>query len=320
MPIDETLSRYSDYAFVTAIAIYALAMFLYLGDQAFGKALTRKASARRELVGAGGTTTSETTDSVPEQPRGFTQRLGRMGVALTVLGLLSHVTSIVLRGLAVDRWPLGNMYEYIAFITAVAVASFLVLAKRFPVYRIGAFVLVPVVVLMFLGGTVLYAQAAPVMPALQSYWIVIHVTIISSSTGILLVPGIASLFYLVRSANEKNPARFARFAAKLPSKEALDRVAYRTTIFAFPLYTVGIICGAIWAEQAWGRFWGWDPKETCAFVAWVIYAIYLHSRSTAGWRGNPSAIINSVGFAMTVFNLFFINLVTTGLHSYAGLG
>ncbi|NUS66293.1 MAG: cytochrome c biogenesis protein CcsA, partial [Saccharothrix sp.] len=95
---------------------------------------------------------------------------------------------------------------------------------------------------------------------------------------------------------------------------------YRSTVFAFPLFTIGIICGAIWAEAAWGRFWGWDPKETVAFVSWVVFAAYLHARATAGWRGRPAAWINSVGFAMTVFNLFFINLVTTGLHSYAGVG
>ena len=102
--------------------------------------------------------------------------------------------------------------------------------------------------------------------------------------------------------------------------DVLDRLAYRSTVFAFPLFTIGIICGAIWAEAAWGRFWGWDPKETVAFVSWVVFAAYLHARATAGWRGRPAAWINSLGFALTVFNLFFINLVTTGMHSYAGVG
>ena len=107
----------------------------------------------------------------------------------------------------------------------------------------------------------------------------------------------------------------------MPCREWFDRQdeSYRTTVLAFPLFTAGIICGAIWAEAAWGRFWGWDPKETVAFVSWVVYAAYLHARATAGWRGRGAAWINVVGFALNVFNLFFINLVTTGLHSYAGL-
>jgi cytochrome c-type biogenesis protein CcsB len=179
--------------------------------------------------------------------------------------------------------------------------------------------MLPVVILLFLGGTVLYTTAAPVQPALQSYWLVIHVSAVSIASGLLLVPGVASLMYLVRAAYEKDPSRFARFAARLPAADVLDRVAYRVTIVGFPLFTFGVICGAIWAESAWGRFWGWDPKETCAFVAWVIYAVYLHARATAGWRGQRAAVINVLGFAAMVFNLFFINLVTSGLHSYAGV-
>jgi cytochrome c-type biogenesis protein CcsB len=243
-----------------------------------------------------------------------------MAVALTVLGALVHLLSIVLRGLAVDRWPLGNMYEFISFVCLVAVAAWLVLLQRFSIRRLGAFVLIPVFILMFLGGTVLYTQAEPVQPALQSYWLVIHVTVVSTACGILLVPGVASVMYLIKGANDRNPARFAKFGPKLPGTATLDRLAYRTTIFGFPLFTFGVICGAIWAESAWGRFWGWDPKETTAFIAWVVYAAYLHSRATAGWRGNRAAAINVVGFAVMIFNLFFINLVTTGLHSYAGVG
>lgn len=332
MPIDETLSRFSDYAYATAIAIYVFAFVLYLADIAFNRERREAAERKRELVTAGAGSTelpssgeidaTAGTADLPE-PKGsqrpFSARFGRMGVAMTVLGVFVHLASIVLRGFAVHRWPLGNMYEYLSFFLAVAVTAFLVIAKRFPIHRIGAWVLLPVIVLMWINTTVLYATAAPVVPALQSYWLVIHVTIISASSGLLLVPGVASLMYLLRSVNERDPKRLAGFARKLPSKETLDRVAYRTTIFAFPLYTVGVICGAVWAERAWGSFWSWDPKETVALVAWVVYAIYLHARSTAGWRGNPSATINSIGFVITVFNLFFINLVTTGMHSYAGV-
>jgi cytochrome c-type biogenesis protein CcsB len=140
------------------------------------------------------------------------------------------------------------------------------------------------------------------------------------ASGVFMVPGVASICYLFRSAYERDETRFARFAPRLPAAEVLDRVAYRATVLAFPLFTFGVLCGAVWAESAWGRFWGWDPKETTAFVAWVVYAAYLHSRATAGWRGTRAAFINILGFAVMVFNLFFVNLVTTGLHSYAGVG
>ena len=215
-----------------------------------------------------------------------------MGVSLVVLGAGLQFVSIVLRGVAAQRWPLGNMYEFISAITFAAVVTWLVVLKRGNGLRpLGAFVLFPVVVLQFLGGTVLYTQAAPVMPALQSYWLVVHVTTVSIASGLFFVPGIASILFLLRSS-DRLPAALA---AKVPSAEALDRLAYRVTIIAFPLYTFAVIAGAIWAEAAWGRFWGWDPKETVAFVAWVIYASYLHARATAGWRSGRAAWVNVAG-------------------------
>jgi cytochrome c-type biogenesis protein CcsB len=154
-----------------------------------------------------------------------------------------------------------------------------------------------------------------VVPALQSYWLTIHVTAVSLASGLLMVAGVASVLFLLRKHGVGGT-----WLDALPSADTLDRAAYRVTIFAFPLYTFAIICGAIWAEAAWGRFWGWDPKETVAFVVWVVYACYLHARATAGWRAGGAAWINVFGLAAVLFNLFFINLVTTGLHSYAGLG
>jgi cytochrome c-type biogenesis protein CcsB len=174
-------------------------------------------------------------------------------------------------------------------------------------------VLLPIVVLMFLGGTVLYAQATPLIPALNSYWITIHVSAAATATGILLVSGVASVLYLLGTGGS------ARIAARLPATASLDRLAYRTAVLALPIWTFAIITGAIWAEAAWGRYWGWDPKETCALVAWVVYAGYLHARATAGWRGPRAAWINVGGFGAMLFNLFFVNIVVAGLHSYAGI-
>jgi cytochrome c-type biogenesis protein CcsB len=185
------------------------------------------------------------------------------------------------------------------------------------------FVLAPVLILLTVSGKWLYTHAAPVMPALQSYWLPIHVSVVSLGSGVFLVAGVASILFLVKMSKLNDPGRdgvVATIVSRLPDAQTLDRIAYRTTIFAFPIFGFGVIFGAIWAEEAWGRYWGWDPKETVSFIAWVVYAAYLHARSTAGWRDKKAAWINVVGFVAMVFNLFFINLVTVGLHSYAGVG
>ena len=293
------LALYSDRLFMAAVGVYVLAMVLHAAEFAAVR------SAKPVLVGAGGPDT-------PEAPA-RSERFARMAVSLTVLGALLQFSSIVTRGVAAERWPLGNMYEFTSAICLAAVVGWLVMLRRSPVARgVGPFVLLPVVILLFLAGTVLYAQAAPVVPALKSYWLVIHVTTITISSGLLLVPGVASVLFLVRNAGH--------LADRLPSSDVLVRLAYRTTIIAFPLFTFAVIAGAIWAEAAWGRFWGWDPKETVAFVSWVVYAAYLHARATSGWRAGRAAWINVAGFATVLFNLFFINMVVAGLHSYAGLG
>jgi cytochrome c-type biogenesis protein CcsB len=300
------LATYSDRLFVAAAGIYALAMIFHAVEFAAARAKTPA------LVGAGG------PDVEPEQvsSRGRAERFGRMAVALVVLGALLHLASIATRGLAAQRWPLGNMYEYISAICIAAVVTWLVVLRRAPASRpAGLFVLLPVLVLMLLAGSVLYAPAGPVVPPLRSYWMSIHVSTITISSGLLLVSGVASLLYLLRRSGS-----LAVVAEKLPAADALDRLAYRITIVAFPLFTFAIITGAIWAEAAWGRFWGWDPKETVAFVSWVIYAAYLHARATAGWRTGRAAWVNVAGFATMIFNLFFINMVVAGLHSYAGVG
>ncbi|RSD17901.1 c-type cytochrome biogenesis protein CcsB [Amycolatopsis eburnea] len=322
MPINETLSTYSDWLYTTAAAIYVVALMMTLIEQGFGakgRLATERAKLRaRELVGAGGPPTEEV--QAEQRTSGRPERIGKMGASLLVLGALLQLSAIVLRGLAVHRAPWGNMYEYGMAVTFITVVTWILVMWKFPVRHLTGFLLLPVVILMFINGTLLYTIAAPVQPALQSYWLVIHVSAAIIGSGVFLVPGVASVLYLFRAAYEKDETKYARFASKLPAADVLDRIAYRTTIFAFPVFTFGVLCGAVWAESAWGRFWGWDPKETVAFIAWVVYAAYLHSRATAGWRGARAAAINIVGFAAIIFNLFFVNLVTAGLHSYAGVG
>jgi len=314
MPVNETFSTYSDWTYGAAVAVYVLAMVFSLAELAFGR---RAKAPARELVGAGapveestGESTEAPAEDEPPSRGGRAERFGRMAISLIVLGALLHLSALLLRGIATERVPWGNMYEFGATLSLAAVITWLVLLRRFPIRRLSVWLLLPVIVLMFLGGLVLYTTAAPVQPALQSYWLAIHVFAIALGSGMVLVPGVVSVLYLVKTYRPQ-------WATKLPDAQVLDQVAYRTTVFAFPIYTAGVIFGAIWAESAWGRFWGWDPKETVAFVAWIVYAAYLHSRATAGWRGGRAAVINIVGFAAMIFNLFFINLVVAGLHSYA---
>jgi cytochrome c-type biogenesis protein CcsB len=324
---DALLALYSDRLFMAAVAVYVLAMVLH----AVAYAVMRSAQvpalavsavpARSDLVATGapaGADAGLAEVDVPREAGGRSRadRLGGAAVNLVVLAAVLQLASIVTRGLAADRWPLGNMYEFTSVFCLAAVIAWLVVLRRTPALRaVGLFVLLPVVVLLFLAGTVLYARAAPVVPALRSYWLVVHVTTITISSGLLIVPGVASLLDLFQRSG-----RAGALGERLPTATALDRLAYRTTIVAFPLYTFGVIAGAIWAEAAWGRFWGWDPKETVAFIAWVVYAAYLHARATAGWRSGRAAWINVAGLAVVLFNLFFINMVVAGLHSYAGLG
>ena len=342
MPIDPDLSHYSDLAFGSSIAVYVLALSFLLIEFASLRARNSQSSVP-ELATVGGPrspTAPGRVDVEPRRPLG--ERFGRMGLALVVLGLALNASSLVLRGLSAHRAPWGNMYEFISLMCVVTVLVWLVVLRRqsntaastgpaspgstsqgsATLRPMSVFVLAPVIVLMFLAGTVLYARSAPVVPALRSYWLIIHVSVISASTAVMLVSGVASLLFLLRSrypAGAEGASALGRFAAMLPSRSSLDRVAYRTAIFGFPLFTAGVILGAIWAEAAWGRFWGWDPKETTAFIAWVLYAAYLHARATAGWRNSRAAWINVVGMAAMLFNLFFINIVVSGLHSYAGL-
>ena len=286
----------------------------------------RRADHRAQVL-AGAVTADSGAPGIVEDDaqRPFDERVGRAGLSVTYLGIGLLLTCIVLRGLATMRVPWGNMYEFINLTCLCGLIAGAVVLRR-PQYRpLWVFLLLPVLILLTVSGRWLYTNAAPVMPALQSYWLPIHVSVVSLGSGVFLVAGIASILFLLRTSPLADPDRterssLSRLIQRFPDAQTLDRIAYRTTIFAFPVFGFGVIFGAIWAEEAWGRYWGWDPKETVSFVAWVIYAAYLHARSTAGWRDRKAAWINVAGFVAMVFNLFFVNLVTVGLHSYAGVG
>lgn len=321
--INGSMAHLSDTLFTTSIAVYAAAMVGFTAEYSFGRRELKagRVVKARELVGAGGPPVSELVDlSKPVPPkRSAPERVGRWSLVILALGAAVHAASIAIRGFAVDAVPWANMYEFASVAGLVGVIAFLgVLWKAPAVRRLGGFVLLPVILVMFLAGTVWYAEARPLVPALQSYWLGIHVTLIAIAEGALMTSAVLTVLYLIKARQDRRGGG-SRLAARLPAATSLDKAAYRIVAFAFPLYTVAVLCGAIWAEAAWGRYWGWDPKETWAFIGWVVYAGYLHARATAGWKGRPAAWINLLGFSSITFNFFVVNVVISGLHSYSGL-
>ncbi|SDC12677.1 cytochrome c-type biogenesis protein CcsB [Geodermatophilus telluris] len=313
----DQLAALSDTLFSSSVGLYSLAVVAFCAQLAFG----RRPARARELVGAGapvepGAPAASAHRADPPAVR----RWGRVAMLLTALGAVAHTGVLVARGLATDRLPWGNMYEFATAVVLVAVVAFVVLAVRSPGLRhLGLFVLAPVVVSLVAIGLFLYVEDGPLVAALRSSWLAVHVTTAILGFGVFFVSGIASILYLVRSRHEARGGDPAGLVARIPDAATLDRVAHRTVVFGFPIWTFAVIAGAIWAESAWGRPWGWDPKETWAFIAWVVYAAYLHARTTAGWRGRSAAWVNVVGLAVMVFNLLYVNMVSTGLHSYGGV-
>ncbi|MFM1965662.1 MAG: hypothetical protein RL134_1387 [Actinomycetota bacterium] len=246
------------------------------------------------------------------------RRAGNVAMALTWLATGLLLLGLVLRGLWAGRVPWGNMYEFSLAWTFGILAVFLVVSLRRDIRWLGLPVTFLALLSLGLAVTVLYTEAAQLVPALKSWWLVIHVASAIICGGAFTVAAAISVLYLWRDRAERK-GRVTGIVASLPDAARLDTLSYRILAFAFPLWTFAVISGAIWAENAWGRYWGWDPKETWAFITWVIYAGYLHARSTAGWRGRRAAYISLVGFVSFLINYFGVNIFVNSLHSYAGL-
>ncbi|WP_416069696.1 c-type cytochrome biogenesis protein CcsB [Streptomyces sp. AK02-01A] len=252
---------------------------------------------------------------------------GRMAVSLTVLAFVIEAAGVVARALSVQRAPWGNMYEFNITFSTVAVAVYLtLLALKKNVRWIGLPLVTTVLLDLGLAVTVLYTDSDQLVPALHSYWLWIHVSTAIFCGAVFYVGAVATLLYLFRERYESKlaeggtPGSFATSVMeRLPASATLDKFAYRVNAAVFPLWTFTIIAGAIWAGDAWGRYWGWDPKEVWSFITWVAYASYLHARATAGWKGRKAAYLALIAFGCWLFNYYGVNIFVTGKHSYAGV-
>ncbi|WP_344246367.1 c-type cytochrome biogenesis protein CcsB, partial [Isoptericola hypogeus] len=251
------------------------------------------------------------------------RRAAGIAMSTTWLGTALLLVAIVLRGVAAGRTPWANMYEFTLVGTFVALAVFLGLNLRRDARFLGPFVTGLAVLFLVLGLNVFYVAATGVQPALQNYWLVIHVGVAISATGIFTVAFVSSVLQLLRDSRDSGSPYLLRpgfrWLDRVPTPISLETLSFRLNSVAFVLWTFTLIGGAIWAEHAWGRYWGWDPKEVWSFVVWVVYAAYLHARTTRGWDGRRAAWFVVVGYACVLFNFTGVNLIFNGKHSYSGL-
>jgi cytochrome c-type biogenesis protein CcsB len=326
------MAELSDQLMAFTVLAYLAAMVCYAAEYAFGNRshIGRAATApARQLVGAGAPAevvppaddVAPADEAAPPRDRGVL--LGLIGVGLTWLAFALHLGTVVTRGLAADRMPWGNMYEFILAVTLVGSAVWLGVLTRKPAVRhLGLFTALALVVLLGAAGLIAYTPVSPLVPALNSYWYIIHVSTIILASGILLIGAVPAAMFLVRAGYDRGKRSFPyTLGAKVPPAEVLERLTFRLHAFAFPLFTFGaLIAGPLWAEASWGRYWGWDPKEVWAFISWVVYAAYLHARATPSVKRSTATWIALIGFVTMLMNLFGVNLFFEGLHSYANAG
>jgi len=247
-----------------------------------------------------------------------TEKIARIATAMMILGFLLLLAGVVGRGISAGRVPWGNMYEFSITGALAFTGAYLGALRKYNLRWLGLFVSISVLLTLGTAVTVLYVPSAPLVPALKSTWLVIHVAAAIISGGVFLLSNVIAGAFLFLDSMEKKGER-APWAKRLPSLDTLDQLSYRLVAFVFPLWTFAVIAGAIWAESAWGRYWGWDPKETWAFITWVAYAAYLHARVTVGWRGRRAAWLCIFAGSTFLFNYVYVNVWGTGKHTYSGL-
>lgn len=287
----------SNYAIYSAMFVYTIAFFSHAVEVAFS------------LRNSGDSTKFDFAK---------TDKAGRIGTAMMILGQILLIAGVLLRGLSAHRAPWGNMYEFSITGAMAFSLAYLGALTKYKIRWLGLPVSISVLLTLGTAVAVLYRPSAPLVPALKSTWLIIHVSAAIVSGGVFLLANTIAATYLILDRMESRGGR-NEWAKKLPSLEYLDQLSYRLVAFVFPLWTFAVIAGAIWAESAWGRYWGWDPKETWAFITWIAYAAYLHARVTVGWRGRRAAWLCLFAGSTFLFNYVYVNIWGTGRHTYSGL-
>jgi cytochrome c-type biogenesis protein CcsB len=327
------MAELSNQLMVVTVLAYLAAMVCHAAEYSFGaRSHIGRAAARpaRQLVGAGAPVPDDVlvpdeVQAAEQQPkrRDYGALLGGIAVWITALAFLTHLGTLATRGIAAHRMPWGNMYEFMLSVTFVGAAAWLIVVIRRPAVRhLGLFVSLVLVVLLGAAGVIAYTPVGPLVPALNSYWFVIHVSTVILASGIFLFGFVPATMFLIKTGWDQGKRKFPYTLGKrVPPAETLERLTFRLHAFAFPLFTFGaLIAGPIWAEASWGRYWGWDPKEVWAFISWVVYACYLHARATPSVKRTVATWIAILGFATMLMNLFGVNLFFSGFHSYANAG
>ena len=257
--------------------------------------------------------------------RAAATKLERVGIILLAIAAVVHGVGVVLRGIAASRVPWANMYEFSITGSFVVVTIFLFALIIKDIRLLAAFVAGFNLLILGTADTIFWIPVKSLMPALQSYWLVIHVMVAVLATAFFNIAAALSIAYIFKTAKWVQVSKLKlvdlirRILAVFPNEEKLERLSYRFNIIGFILWTFTLIAGAIWAERAWHRYWGWDTKEVWTFIIWTIYAGYLHANATRGWNGKRSAWLAIVGFVAILFNFTVVNLFFKGLHVYSGL-
>lgn len=310
------LAELSNGFIYASMVTLAIAMVFFAASFASGRRRSPVAASAR--VSGGSVAVLEREQPAAVDPG---RRSANIGMSLTWLGTILLLGGVVVRGLWAQRVPWGNMYEFSITAALGILIVFLALSIRRDLRWLGLFVVIATLLTLGLAVTVLYTEAAQLVPALKSYWLIIHVSAAIICAGAFTVAAGSAGLSLVRARAEKRAGTedLSGWLSRVPTAKRLQVFTNRVVAFSFPLWTFAVIAGAIWAENAWGRYWGWDPKETWAFITWVIYAAYLHARSTAGWRGDRASWIAIAGWLAFLINYFGVNLFVNSLHSYAGV-
>ncbi|MFD2674937.1 c-type cytochrome biogenesis protein CcsB [Gulosibacter bifidus] len=240
----------------------------------------------------------------------------------TAIGFVLHLAATVLLGIAAGRVPWSNMYEFSMTATLIVTGVFLAVQAWQDLRFLGSFVTGLVTLSLGIASLGFYVEVVPLQPALQSWWLVVHVFVASLSTGLLALGCGLSILQLLQQRRQlkvRGGAAAGGPLTALPGAVRLEDLAFRLNVIGFIFWTFTLVAGSIWAEAAWGRYWGWDTKEVWTLIIWIVYAGYLHARATHGWRGSPSAWLSIIGFGTVLFNFGIVNVFFKGLHAYSGL-